>query len=220
VLVTTLTKRMAEDLTEYYHDLGVRVRYLHSDIDTLERTEIIRDLRRGMFDVLIGINLLREGLDIPEVSLVAILDADKEGYLRSERSLIQTAGRAARNVNGAVILYGDIMTGSMKRTIEVTTRRRRLQAEFNREHGITPETIKKGIPKSLYEVSESDYVTVPIAAEEAPAYRFDGNLGPVLKRLEAEMKVAARELAFERAAQIRDQIKTLKRQALELGIKE
>src|SRR5712691_10404425 len=220
VLVTTLTKRMAEDLTEYYHDLGVRVRYLHSDIDTLERTEIIRDLRRGMFYVLIGINLLREGLDIPEVSLVAILDADKEGYLRSERSLIQTAGRAARNVNGAVILYGDIMTGSMKRTIEVTTRRRSLQEEFNREHGIMPETIKKGIPKTLYEVSESDYVTVPIAAEEAPAYRFDGNLGLLLSRLEAEMKAAARELAFERAAQIRDQIKTLKRQALELGVKE
>ena len=220
VLVTTLTKRMAEDLTEYYHDLGVRVRYLHSDIDTLERTEIIRDLRRGVFDVLIGINLLREGLDIPEVSLVAILDADKEGYLRSERSLIQTAGRAARNVNGAVILYGDIMTQSMKRTIEVTTRRRSLQEEFNREHGITPETIKKGIPKTLYEVSESDYVTVPIAAEQAPAYQFDGNLGPVLKRLEAEMKAAARELAFERATQIRDQIKALKRQALELGIKE
>src|SRR3989442_8763027 len=220
VLVTTLTKRMAEDLTEYYHDLGVRVRYLHSDIDTLERTEIIRDLRRGVFDVLIGINLLREGLDIPEVSLVAILDADKEGYLRSERSLIQTAGRAARNVNGAVILYGDIMTQSMKRTIEVTTRRRSLQEEFNREHGIMPETIKKGIPKTLYEVSESDYVTVPIAAEEAPAYRFDGNLGPLLRRLEAEMKAAARELAFERAAQIRDQIKGLKRQALELGVKE
>src|SRR6059036_3289816 len=220
VLVTTLTKRMAEDLTEYYHDLGVRVRYLHSDIDTLERTEIIRDLRRGVFDVLIGINLLREGLVIPEVSLVAILDADKEGYLRSERSLIQTAGRAARNVNGAVILYGDSMTESMKRTIEVTTRRRRLQEEFNREHGITPETIKKGIPKTLYEVSESDYVTVPIAAEESPAYRFDGNLGPMLKHLEAEMKAAARELAFERAAQIRDQIKGLKRQALELGVKE
>src|SRR6266496_6501568 len=219
VLVTTLTKRMAEDLTEYYHDLCVKVRYLHSDIDTLERTEIIRDLRLGVFDVLVGINLLREGLDIPEVSLVAILDADKEGYLRSETSLIQTSGRAARNVTGQVIMYGDIMTQSMKRTIEVTTRRRSLQEEFNREHGITPETIKKGIPKTLYEVSESDYVTVPMAAEEAPAYQFDGNLGPVLKRLDAEMKAAARELAFERAAQIRDQIKALKRQALELGSK-
>ena len=220
VLVTTLTKRMAEDLTEYYHDLGVRVRYLHSDIDTLERTEIIRDLRLGVFDVLIGINLLREGLDIPEVSLVAILDADKEGYLRSERSLIQTAGRAARNVNGAVILYGDIVTESMKRTVEVTTRRRKLQGEFNRANGITPETIKKGIPKTLYEASEGDYVTVPMAAEETPAYRFDGNPGPLLKRLDAEMKTAAKELNFERAAQIRDQIKTLKRQALELGVKE
>ncbi len=219
VLVTTLTKRMAEDLTEYYHDLGVKVRYLHSDIDTLERTEIIRDLRRGIFDVLIGINLLREGLDIPEVSLVAILDADKEGYLRSERSLIQTAGRAARNVNGAVILYGDRITESMKRTIAVTTRRRALQAEFNREHGITPETIKKGIPKTLYEASEGDYVTVPIAAEEAPAYARDGDPGPLLKRLDAEMKAAAKALNFERAAQIRDQIKALKRQALDLGIK-
>jgi excinuclease ABC subunit B len=220
VLVTTLTKRMAEDLTEYYHDLGVKVRYLHSDIDTLERTEIIRDLRRGVFDVLIGINLLREGLDIPEVSLVAILDADKEGYLRSERSLIQTAGRAARNVNGAVILYGDIVTESMRRTVEVTTRRRKSQAQFNREHGITPETIKKGIPKTLYEASEGDYVTVPMAAEEAPAYRLDGNPGPLLKRLDAEMKAAAKELDFERAAQIRDQIKALKQQALELGVKE
>jgi excinuclease ABC subunit B len=220
VLVTTLTKRVAEDLTEYYHDLGVRVRYLHSDIETLERTEIIRDLRRGVFDVLVGINLLREGLDIPEVSLVAILDADKEGYLRSERSLIQTAGRAARNVNGAVILYGDTVTESMRRTVEVTTRRRRLQAEFNRAHGITPATIKKGIPKTLYEVSEADYVTVPLAAEETPEYRFDGNLGPLLKRLEAEMKAAAKELAFERAAQIRDQIKALKQQALALGVKD
>ena len=220
VLVTTLTKRMAEDLTEYYHDLGVKVRYLHSDIETLERTEIIRDLRRGVFDVLIGINLLREGLDIPEVSLVAILDADKEGYLRSERSLIQTAGRAARNVNGAVILYGDIVTESMKRTVEVTTRRRKLQAAFNLEHGITPETIRKGIPKTLYEASEGDYVTVPLAAEETPAYGFDGNPGPLLKSLDAEMKAAAKELDFERAAQIRDQIKALKQQALELGVKE
>src|SRR5207244_12411276 len=167
----------------------------------------VRGLRRGGVDVLIGINVLREGLDLPAVSLVAILDADKEGYLRSERSLIQTAGRAARNVNGAVILYGDLVTESMKRTIEVTGRRRTLQEQFNREHGITPETIKKGIPKTLYEASEGDYVTVPIAAEQAPAYQFDGNLGPVLKRLEAEMKAAARELAFERAAQIRDQIK-------------
>ena len=218
VLVTTLTKRMAEDLTEYYQELGVKVRYLHSDIDTLERTEIIRDLRRGSFDVLIGINLLREGLDLPEVSLVAILDADKEGYLRSERSLIQTAGRAARNAAGAVILYGDRVTESMQRAIDVTTRRRSLQATYNQEHGITPETIKKGIPKTLYEASEGDYVTVPLAAEEEPSAWGDGALAPTLRRLEAEMKAAAKDLAFERAAEVRDQIRALKRRALELGI--
>ena len=220
MLVTTLTKRMAEDLTEYYQDLGVKVRYLHSDITTLERMEIIRDLRLGVFDVLIGINLLREGLDLPEVSLVAILDADKEGFLRSERSLIQTCGRAARNVDGQVLFYADRVTPSMRRTMEETTRRRSVQERFNREHGITPETIKKGIPKTMYEASEGDYVTVPMAAEETPAYRFDGNPGPLLKRLEAEMKAAAKDLAFERAAQIRDQIKALKQQALEFGVKE
>ena len=220
VLVTTLTKRMAEDLTEYYHDLGVKVRYLHSDIDTLERTEIIRDLRRGVFDVLVGINLLREGLDIPEVSLVAILDADKEGYLRSERSLIQTAGRAARHAGGRVILFGDTMTESMKRTIEITTRRRSLQATYNEHHHITPETIKKGIPKTLYEISEADYVTVPVAAEEPTAYRSDADFGMLVKRLETDMKRAAKQLDFERAAQLRDQIRSLKRQALEFGVKE
>jgi excinuclease ABC subunit B len=220
VLVTTLTKRMAEDLTEYYQELGVRVRYLHSDIDTLERTEIIRDLRRGLFDVLVGINLLREGLDIPEVSLVAILDADKEGYLRSERSLIQTAGRAARNVAGTVLLYGDAVTASMKRTVEETLRRRVLQAHYNEVHGITPETIRKGIPKALYDASEGDYVTVSVAAETRPGYRFDGQLKPLLQRLEAEMKTAAKELAFERAAELRDQIKAVKQQALETGVRE
>jgi excinuclease ABC subunit B len=220
VLVTTLTKRMAEDLTEYYHDLGVRVRYLHSDIETLERTEIIRDLRRGMFDVLVGINLLREGLDIPEVSLVAILDADKEGYLRSERSLIQTAGRAARNAAGTVLLYGDAVTGSMKRTVEETLRRRALQAHYNELHGITPETIRKGIPKPLYDASEGDYVTVSLAAEGRSAYPFDGGLKPLLQRLEIDMKTAAKDLAFERAAELRDQIKALKQQALETGVKE
>ena len=220
VLVTTLTKRMAEDLTEYYHDLGVKVRYLHSDIDTLERTEIIRDLRRGVFDVLVGINLLREGLDIPEVSLVAILDADKEGYLRSERSLIQTAGRAARHAGGRVILFGDTMTESMKRTIEITTRRRSLQAAYNEQHHITPETIKKGIPRTLYEISEADYVTVPVAAEEPAAYRSDADFGMLVKRLETEMKRAAKQLDFEGAAQLRDQIRSLKRQALEFGVKE
>ncbi len=220
VLVTTLTKRMAEDLTEYYHDLGVKVRYLHSDIDTLERTEIIRDLRRGIFDVLVGINLLREGLDIPEVSLVAILDADKEGYLRSERSLIQTAGRAARNVYGAVLLYGDRMTESMRRTIDVTTRRRTVQEGYNRTHGITPETIRKGIPDGLYSVSEADYVTIPVAADTRAVYGANVNLKPLLRQLEGQMKQAAKELAFEQAAELRDQIKVLKRQALELGVKE
>jgi len=220
VLVTTLTKRMAEDLTEYYHDLGVKVRYLHSDIDTLERTEIIRDLRLGVFDVLVGINLLREGLDIPEVSLVGILDADKEGYLRSERSLIQTAGRAARNASGAVLLYGDRITESMRRTIDVTTRRRAVQQEYNREHGITPETIKRGIPKALYDVSEADYVTVPIAAEERAVYSADVHLKPLLLQLETEMKAAAKDLAFERAGELRDQIKVLKQQALALGVKD
>ena len=220
VLVTTLTKRMAEDLTEYYHDLGVKVRYLHSDIDTLERTEIIRDLRLGVFDVLGGINLLREGLDIPEVSLVGILDADKEGYLRSERSLIQTAGRAARNASGTVLLYGDRITESMRRTIDVTTRRRAVQQVYNREHGITPETIKRGIPKALYDVSEADYVTVPIAAEERVVYGADVHLKPLLLQLETEMKAAAKDLAFERAAELRDQIKALKQQALELGVKD
>ena len=220
VLVTTLTKRMAEDLTEYYHDLGVKVRYLHSDIDTLERTEIIRDLRLGVFDVLVGINLLREGLDIPEVSLVGILDADKEGYLRSERSLIQTAGRAARNASGTVLLYGDRITESMRRTIDVTTRRRAVQQEYNREHGITPETIKRGIPKALYDVSEADYVTVPIAAEERAVYSANMHLKPLLVQLETEMRAAAKDLAFERAAELRDQIKALKQQALELGVKD
>jgi excinuclease ABC subunit B len=220
VLVTTLTKRMAEDLTEYYHELGIKVRYLHSDIDTLERTEIIRDLRLGVFDVLVGINLLREGLDIPEVSLVAILDADKEGYLRSERSLIQTAGRAARNAGGAVLLYGDIVTASMRRTVDETVRRRKAQADYNHEHGITPATIRKGIAKTLYEVSEADYVTVPAAAETRPVYEFDGHFTAQLQQLEAEMKAAAKDLAFERAAELRDQIKVLKRQALALGVKD
>src|SRR5437867_5789890 len=197
VLVTTLTKRMAEDLTEYYHDLGVKVRYLHSDIDTLERTEIIRDLRLGVFDVLVGINLLREGLDIPEVSLVGILDADKEGYLRSERSLIQTAGRAARNAWGAVLLYGGRITDPRRRLIDVTTRRRAVQQEYNREHGITPETIKRGIPKALYDVSEADYVTFPIAAEERAGYSTDVRLKPLMAQVEAEMTAADTGLAFE-----------------------
>src|SRR5206468_398727 len=165
VLVTTLTKRMAEDLTQYYHELGVKVRYLHSDIDTLERIEILRDLRRGAFDVLVGINLLREGLDLPEVSLVAVLDADKEGFLRSSGSLIQTIGRAARNVNGRAVLYADVITASMDRAIRETNRRRAVQKAYNEANHITPQTIIKPIDMSLVAVAESDYVTVPLEDE-------------------------------------------------------
>jgi len=216
VLVTTLTKRMAEDLTEYYHDLGVKVRYLHSDIKTLERAEIVRDLRRGVFDVLVGINLLREGLDIPEVSLVAILDADKEGYLRSHRSLIQTAGRAARHSEGRVILYGDLVTESMRLAIEETARRRRLQADFNLAHGITPESIKKGIPELAYRVSEMDYLTVELAAEAVQPYESTDAVEQTIQKLEEEMKAAAKSLEFERAAELRDRIRTLRLKELEV----
>jgi excinuclease ABC subunit B len=216
VLVTTLTKRMAEDLTEYYHDLGVRVRYLHSDIKTLERAEIVRDLRRGLFDVLVGINLLREGLDLPEVSLVAVLDADKEGYLRSYRSLIQTAGRAARNVEGRVIFYGDIMTESMKTAIDETNRRRAIQAEYNRAHGITPASVKKEIPVLEYAMADMDYTRLDSAAESVSAYGAAGEpTDQVIARLESEMKAAAKELAFERAAELRDRIRSLRLQDLE-----
>src|SRR5437667_4830356 len=217
VLVTTLTKRMAEDLTEYYHDLGVKVRYLHSDIDTLERTEIIRDLRLGVFDVLVGINLLREGLDIPEVSLVGILDADKEGYLRSERSLIQTAGRAARNASGTVLLYGDRITESMRRTIDVTTRRRAVQQEYNREHGITPESIRKAINAPLVKVYEADYVTVPVAAEEEQEYLSPQQLAEQIEQTKQEMRKAAAALEFEQAAALRDRLHALEQRAL--GVK-
>jgi excinuclease ABC subunit B len=188
VLVTTLTKRMAEDLTEYLTDLGVRVRYLHSDINTIQRVEIIRDLRLGRFDVLVGINLLREGLDIPEVSLVSILDADKEGFLRSERSLIQTCGRAARNVAGEVVLYGSEITPSMARAVEVTNRRRRLQAEYNETHGITPETIRKEIHNILDSVYEGDYVTVATVQEEAVEYKTVEELDQYITGLENQMK--------------------------------
>jgi excinuclease ABC subunit B len=216
VLVTTLTKRMAEDLTEYYGDLGVRVQYLHSDIKTLERMEIIRDLRLGAFDVLIGINLLREGLDLPEVSLVAILDADKEGFLRSERSLIQTCGRAARNVSGTVILYADRVTRSMKLAVDETNRRRDLQRAYNEKHGITPETIKKEITSILTSVYEADYVTVPTVSEPLERYGSADELVRVIHELEQEMKEAARDLAFEKAAQLRDQIKELKKLEMDL----
>ncbi len=217
VLVTTLTKRMAEDLTEYYHDLGVKVRYLHSDIKTLERAEIVRDLRRGVFDVLVGINLLREGLDIPEVTLVAILDADKEGYLRSHRSLIQTAGRAARHVEGRVILYGDAMTNSMRLAIEETARRRALQADYNATHGITPESVKKSIGTLEYQVAEADYVTIGVAAEAEEGYGRPTDVEMTIKKLEEEMKAAAKLLEFERAAQLRDRIRALKLKELEVS---
>jgi excinuclease ABC subunit B len=207
---------MAEDLTEYYHDAGLKVRYLHSDIKTLERAEIIRDLRSGVFDVLVGINLLREGLDLPEVSLVAILDADKEGYLRSSRSLIQTAGRAARNVDGRVILYGDYVTDSMQVAIDETARRRHIQAEYNRAHGITPVSIKKGIPALEYATAEMDYVQLDLAAESPESYGKEESAEQLIQRLESEMKAAAKELAFERAAELRNRIRALRMKDLEL----
>jgi excinuclease ABC subunit B len=217
VLVTTLTKRMSEDLTEYYENLGVRVRYLHSDIKTLERMELIRELRQGEFDVLIGINLLREGLDIPEVSLVAILDADKEGFLRSERSLIQTCGRASRNIGGLVILYADTMTGSMQRTIEETERRREIQRTYNEEHNITPATVRTSIKDIMASVYEQDYVTVEIeTAEPIREYNSLQDLRRDIKKLEKEMHKAAKVLAFEEAAGLRDKIKELKEFELEI----
>jgi excinuclease ABC subunit B len=213
VLVTTLTKRMAEDLTEYYQDLGLKVRYLHSDITTLERMEIIRDLRLGVFDVLVGINLLREGLDLPEVSLVAILDSDKEGFLRSERSLVQTCGRAARNVHGQVLFYADRVTPSMAAAMEETRRRRRLQETYNQEHGITPETIQSKIKDVLASVYEADYVTVPMAAEEQVPYLFE-KPEALIKRLKKEMQAAAKKQEFERAATLRDRIRALEAENL------
>jgi excinuclease ABC subunit B len=213
VLVTTLTKRMAEDLTEYYQNLGLKVRYLHSDITTLERMEIIRDLRLGVFDVLVGINLLREGLDLPEVSLVAILDSDKEGFLRSERSLIQTCGRAARNVHGQVLFYADHVTPSMTAAIEETNRRRILQAAYNQEHGITPESIQSTIKDVLASVYEADYVTVPMAAEEQMPYLAE-NIPATIKRLKKEMQAAAKKQEFERAATLRDRIRALEEEDL------
>jgi excinuclease ABC subunit B len=214
-LVTTLTKNMAESLTEYYADLGLNVRYLHSDVKTIERVEIIRDLRLGAFDVLVGINLLREGLDLPEVSLVAILDADKEGFLRSERSLIQTCGRAARNVHGKVILYADHITGSMERAIDESNRRREIQMEYNRVHHITPETIKKNIDDILGSIYEADYVTVPGVAESREEYATPEGVETLIEELTNEMKKAAEKLAFEEAARIRDRIRSLEKKELE-----
>ena len=214
VLVTTLTKRMAEDLTEYYQQLGLRVRYLHSDIDTLDRVAIIRDLRLGKFDGLIGINLLREGLDIPEVSLVAILDADKEGYLRSATSLIQTAGRAARNVNGEVIMYADQVTASMAATLRETERRRELQRAYNDAHGITPESIKSSIRELLQTIYERDYYTVPVAEPAAETFQSPAALQSRILELETRMKEAAKRLDFEQAAELRDRLKSLRKQQI------
>jgi len=210
VLVTTLTKRMAEDLTEYYRELGVSVRYLHSDIDTLERIGIIRDLRLGKFDVLVGINLLREGLDIPEVSLVAILDADKEGYLRSETSLIQIFGRSARNVNGRVILYADRVTDSMARAISETRRRRQIQEEYNEKNNITPASIKKSVTDILSTIYEADYYTVPLEKTEEEPDVPPERISQAISNLDREMKEAAKNMEYETAAQKRDQIKKLR----------
>jgi len=215
VLVTTLTKRMAEDLAGYYAGLGIHVKYLHSDVQTLERMEIIRDLRLGKFDVLVGINLLREGLDLPEVSLVAILDADKEGFLRSETSLIQTFGRTARNVAGRVILYADTRTDSMKKAIAETNRRRKIQEAYNRKHGITPETVRKAIPDILESIYEADYVTVPVAAEKGEEYVSLFDIPKLITRLKKEMRAAASKLDFEKAAEIRDRIKALEEREME-----
>ena len=216
VLVTTLTKKMAENLTEYFSEVGVKVNYLHSDILTLERIKILRDLRRGEFDVLVGINLLREGLDLPEVSLVAILDADKEGFLRSERSLIQTIGRAARNAGGKAILYADKITKSMKFAIDETARRRAIQEEYNAEHGITPTTIVKSIDATLVTAYEADYFKVPLNLDAFEEYS-PKQLKETVSQLEADMRNAAREMKFEQAAEIRDRLKYLRERQVQLA---
>jgi len=215
VLVTTLTKRMAEDLAEYFSEMGVRCRYLHSEIDTLERVRILRDLRRGEFDVLIGVNLLREGLDLPEVSLVAILDADKEGFLRSTTALIQTIGRAARNVNGTAILYADTITESMRQAIEETNRRRQIQMAYNEQHGITPETIRKPVDMALAAIAEADYVEVPVEVEdELLESMTTEELERHIAELEQKMREAASRFEFEKAAEYRDRIKALKQKVV------
>ncbi len=209
MLVTTLTKRMAEDLTNYFLELGIRVRYLHSDIETLERVQIIGDFRRGVFDVLVGVNLLREGLDLPEVSLVAVLDADKEGFLRSETSLIQTAGRAARNVNGVAVFYAASVTDSMRRAISETERRRTAQMSYNVAHGIVPESIVKSVDSPLLRMSELDYLE-PRSADARPKVRDAKSVDAEIGDLEKRMKEAARALEFETAAQLRDRIRELR----------
>jgi excinuclease ABC subunit B len=211
VLVTTLTKRMAEDLTEYYSDLGIRVRYLHSDIKTLERMDIIRDLRMGKFAVLVGINLLREGLDIPEVSLVAILDADKEGFLRSTRSLIQTFGRAARNVRGTVLLYADRVTGSMRQAMDETRRRQKIQHVYNQQHNITPQTIHKEVTETFDFGKRAELAPENGVAEAFAEYKTLDDIDTVIRSLEAEMQAAVKSLEFERAAELRDQVRDLKK---------
>ena len=214
VLITTLTKRMAEDLTDYMRELGIRVKYLHSDIDTLERTEIIRDMRMDVFDVLVGINLLREGLDIPEITLVAILDADKEGFLRSETSLIQTIGRAARNAEGHVIMYADTMTDSMKAAIEETKRRRQVQMEYNEKHGITPKTIHKSV-RDLISISKK-VSSEEMKLEKDPESMSEKELQAAIKDINKKMKKAAAELNFEVAAELRDQLIEFKKKLLEI----
>ena len=216
VLVTTLTKKMAEDLTEYFSDLEVNVRYMHSDIKTLERMSIIRDLRLGVFDVLVGINLLREGLDLPEVSLVAILDADKEGFLRSARSLIQTCGRAARNINGTVVFYADRITDSIKKATDESNRRREIQLEYNRIYHITPTSIQKNIDEIMGSAYEADYVTVPAVAEEEGEYMTSERLKEMIEDLTVRMKAAAGSLEFEEAALLRDRIRALEKKELEM----
>ncbi|HOV74117.1 MAG TPA: excinuclease ABC subunit UvrB [Candidatus Hydrogenedentes bacterium] len=215
VLVTTLTKRMAEDLTDYYSDLGVRVRYMHSDVETLERIELVRALRKGDYDVLVGINLLREGLDIPEVALVAILDADKEGYLRSETSLVQTCGRAARHLGGRVIMYADKITGSMDRALREMNRRRKKQIQYNKKHKITPRSIQKAIPDLLANICERDYVTVRIAAEDDDAYIPTHDLAKTIGKLRHQMREAAAKMEFEKAAEYRDRIRALEQRQIE-----
>ncbi len=219
VLVTTLTKKMAEDLTDYFQDVGLKVRYIHSDVETIERVDILRDLRRGVFDVLVGINLLREGLDLPEVSLVAILDADKEGYLRSSRSLIQTIGRAARNVNGTVIMYADTITDSMRQALDETARRRAVQQRFNAEHDITPTTIRKAISDPLVAIAEADYLEVPLDETELDEDWPDlAEIPALVDKLKKEMKQASAALEFERAAELRDRISALERHRLGLSV--
>jgi excinuclease ABC subunit B len=210
ILVTTLTKRMAEDLAEYYSEVGVRCRYLHSEVSTLDRIRILRDLRRGEFDALIGINLLREGLDLPEVSLVAILDADKEGFLRSSGALIQTMGRAARHLNGHAILYADVITDSMRNAIGETNRRREVQSAYNRDNGITPQSIIKPIDMSLVAVAEGDYVTVPLEEEDETENLTPEQRVRFIGELEERMREAARKFDFEKAALLRDRVKALK----------